>query len=498
MKGKRTDKFAHPIPSEVSNLARSGLGWSAASLIFRQLVMLISTMVVSRYVSPEQTGIAGIAITMVSLVVLFDIGLTWAIVQPNKLEAEQVDTLQIVSVAVGCVLFCMCVFFGEIACRYFGDVRYLYACAIAGVGVLANSFATIPAALMKRRLMQKKTSLIEGLSIAGGSISALIFSIADLGYIAIVSQVVISHCLRVVFYHYFYGIGLPSGFSLNKVRPLMGSAIFITASNLVSYIQLYGNSIVIGLTCSPEQLGFYMKANALKALPIMYSSMFATDVMVATLSTLRSDSKAYATAYRKGLSLAAFVGFPAGVMLIPLAHESVRVLFGPQWGAVVPLVEIMALSAMITPLATTTLWLFLSSDNRSTQLLMNIALSGLTAVALAIAVSLNATLHQLVALEVFLSIGIFSVVAFVISHRSTKIDLLASVHDIWPFFVAASFSGCSAAILPYIPQLATLNWILLLVAKVLIAVMVYGFLCIGVFKRFPLEFNGLKHFNKAL
>src|SRR3546814_12539477 len=53
--------------------------------------------------------------------------------------------------------------------------------------------------------------------------------------------------------------------------------------------------------------------------------------------------------YLRGVAYLTAVGWPFSVVLALLAHPILRVLFGPQWDAAVPLVQILCLAGAITP-----------------------------------------------------------------------------------------------------------------------------------------------------
>ena len=66
--------------------------------------------------------------------------------------------------------------------------------------------------------------------------------------------------------------------------------------------------------------------------------------------------------YLRGLAYLTAVGWPFSVVLALLAHPVMRVLFGPQWDAAVPLVQILCLSGAMTPLIHLSRPLFIALD----------------------------------------------------------------------------------------------------------------------------------------
>jgi len=72
-------------------------------------------------------------------------------------------------------------------------------------------------------------------------------------------------------------------------------------------------------------------------------------VMLPAFAAKLRQSHALKDSYLRGVAYLTAVGWPFSVVLALLAHPVLRVLFGPQWDAAVPLVQILCLAGAITP-----------------------------------------------------------------------------------------------------------------------------------------------------
>lgn len=476
--------IGQPDPDDVGRLARGAAVWVLVLLIARQLITLGTTMIVSRLVSPADVGLVGMVSTFVAFAVLFDTGLTWATVQAHDLTKEQVDSLFWLGVLLGVGLWGICVAAGPVLASFYREPRLATISAIMGLSVFFNSLTTQPSALLKRAMRQKTNNALDTVAIVCSCIIGISTAANRWGYWAIISQLVSMQAFRFLLLSFFSGYRLVWPRMSRRAGSLVRTGGLLAISNYVCFLQLYVGSIVIGRLFGPESLGFYLKATALKALPTMYAAMVVTDVMVSSLSVFQGDRERMGAAYRKALRLIAFVGCPVGAMLFPLSRELVQLLYGPQWDKAVPLLQWLALPAMMLPITTTTIWLFLAAGKAREQLTMNLCLSLATLVVYAIAALRISSVNGFVVLEVVLFASLFSSVNMVVSHRVTHLRIQHTLRVIFPIIL---FSTISSAVVYLLTRPFDLSWSLAesLIVKGMLGMVMYLSLSIALNRPFP-------------
>lgn len=439
-----TEIISQPHEDEVGAKARSAAKWVVGLLLARHAITFATTMVTSRLVSPADTGIAGMAATFVAFMVLLDTGLTWATVQPKTLTRRQVDTMFWIGAAGGLVLFCISVAASPLLAMFFHAPQLNGLGWVMGLTILFNSLTVQPSALLRRALLQKQNNLIDSVSLVASSIAAMGLAYVFRDYWALVLQALFYPLLRFCLLMAWtrHRISPPS---LDKETiPILRKGLGFAASNYVTYVQLYLPTILVGWMFGDADLGYYTKAIALKSLPMMYVSLVVTDIMTSSMAVYQADSKKLGEFYRKALRLVALVGFPAGAMLFSLAPELVRVLYGPQWEEVVPLLKIMALAAMMNPISNSFTSLFLACGAAKRQFRLNAFLSCLVLLIFGALVLCNSGLLGVVSTEVVVIGIIFPPIYLFFSHRAAGISARATVQAIAPMFLAACCAASAA------------------------------------------------------
>ena len=101
--------FELPVRSHVPQLARQGLNWSFFLLPGRYLLSMGITAVLARLLSPADYGLLGMVATITVLgQAISDFGLSWATVQRERLDRNQIDALFLINAAFGVFLTVLC------------------------------------------------------------------------------------------------------------------------------------------------------------------------------------------------------------------------------------------------------------------------------------------------------------------------------------------------------------------------------------------------------
>ena len=476
--------FRAPAHDQVGFLARAAAKWAVILLALRQILTIGTTMVVSRYVSPEEFGIAGMVLSFVAFLVLFDTGLTWVTVQSPNLEREKVNALFAFGVLLGVLLWLAAFIAGPLLATFYGQPELEVVSLIMGAAVFLNSLTTQPAALLKRQLKQKTTNIVDTVALLISSIVAVAMAVAHTGYWAVIGQAVALQAVRSVLLFIYSGYRPTWPTRIGSAVPELKMGMGLALSNYICYFQLYLGGILVGRYFGGAILGNYQKAYGVKSMPTAYATMVVTDVMVSSLSALSTDRDRMGAAYLKALRLIAFVGCPAGAILYAIAPEVIRILYGAQWGGAVPLLEWYSVAAVALPISTTTIWLFLASGQVRLQLKMNIFLSTLAVVVLIGALQIFGTAESVVAAESLLFAGPYLVINVVLSHRAVGLRVMPTIKTLVPIIVGCLACTASAVLVGSV--YAYLIWWVLLLAKISVGGVVYLSFAMAFIRPMPL------------
>jgi len=198
-------------------------------------------------------------------------------------------------------------------------------------------------------------------------------------------------------------------------------------------------------------------------------------VMFTSLSALSHDRERMGQAYRKAFAVIGAIGFPLAVGLAVTAPETIRLIYGPKWAPVAPILFWLSIAGISQPIYYSIGWLFLASGRSRTMFQWGVAstavlacgfLAGLNRGPIGIAVAYALTMGLVLTLP-----------ALLLAHRAASISLRVTLRTVTPFFVAALVMGALTTGAAHILAVEGADWRVALILKILIGIVVYVSAC---------------------
>ncbi|MDN5938701.1 MAG: oligosaccharide flippase family protein, partial [Salinisphaera sp.] len=161
--------------------------------------------------------------------------------------------------------------------------------------------------------------------------------------------------------------------------PLLGSY-------LLGYSQRNTDNLIIGSVQGAAALGYYSRAYALMLMPLTHITYIMQNVMLASFSRLRRNRRAVRMAYLRAIGVLALITMPMMAGLLATAHAFVLTMFGGQWAAMVPILQLLCVVGLIQPITATSGWLFLSQGRTDLQMRISLLTTPLVVAAFAVGV----------------------------------------------------------------------------------------------------------------
>lgn len=326
---------------------RQSLLFSAVDKYLSQILLIVTTAVMARILTPAETGLYMTANAVIMLADNFrTFGVGVYIVQEPKLSRTLVRsafTLTLfLSVAMGALIWLGA---GSIA-AFYGSPELKTLLVVAALGFLAIPFSSPIMALLQRNLAFKSVACINIAAAVVGSIVTILLGLEGLGPISYVWGFVATSFVMAALAF----VTLPQLWiyrpSLQNTRSLLsfgGVSSLITVTNM-AYDLL--PRLAFGKILGFDAVGLYARAITVCQLPDRVVVSALQPVVLPAFAAHARGGGSLKESYLHGLSLMTAVQWPALIMLSLLAEPVVHVLLGPQWGQVPPLVRIMALANM--------------------------------------------------------------------------------------------------------------------------------------------------------
>lgn len=316
----------------IGRRVRAGLGWSLAGNVLLRLGNVALTIVVARLIAPEEYGAFAVALTVWTVLsTLAELGLGADLVrspEPDR-RAPTVATLGIVA-GVG-LAGTMALAAAPLAAAFespdsVGAIRLMaLAIAVFGLGI-------VPAALLQRDFRQRALLLCNLAGLGAGATVTCVLASNGAGAVSLAWGQVATQAVVVVALHLAAARVPRFGWSPAEARDSIAFCVPLTAANLLSWVLLGVDNLVVARGLGPTGLGLYVLAFNISSWPM---SVVATAVRVVALPAFSqvADPGARNRALERVVAPTAAAATLLVLPLALLARPLVELLYGDRWAA---------------------------------------------------------------------------------------------------------------------------------------------------------------------
>lgn len=330
--------------------AVQGTKWSAVSQGAGVTLNVLQMVVLARLLSPEDFGLVAMASVVVGFARAFqDVGISNAIIHRQDTTAEQLSSLYWLNVAAGfsalLILWCTT----PLVASFYNEPRLTGILFWLALSVLLTSFGQQYAVLLQKNLRFKELALTQTLAAVTATCVAIAAALLGEGaYSLVYGQLVQALVMSLLLWWAGCSEWRPKlSFSRGHLRGYLAFGIYQMGERCTNYYATSVDTLLIGRFLGPEALGLYNIAYNLIVVPLRNINPVLTKVAFPILARRQGDDAALRRGYLEMMRLLTFVTVPCLVGLAVTAPWFVPVVFGSQWTAAVPIVQILSLVGIL-------------------------------------------------------------------------------------------------------------------------------------------------------
>lgn len=336
-----------------------GILWTAAAKWSGQAVSWGSLVVITRFVSPADFGLVGMAAVYLETArVISQFGFGSAAITLRDLTDAEIRQINTFAVLAAIVMFLLSCALAKPLGAFFRSPHLPMVVTVMSVTMLAAGAQTIPFSLLQREFRFKLLSMSQVAGALVQAVSTLVLACLGYGYWALVSGTVAGAVLTAAVPIWC----APRGFAWPRLKSIH-HALKFSWEVLVSHLSwsFYNDAdfLIAGRVLGPTVLGEYGLSWNLATMPVEKVTTLVGQVTPAVFSARQTDHaelRRYLLLLTEGLSV---ITFPLGIGLALTAREAVPLVFGKAWVAAVVPLQILAflgcarsVSALMGPLLT--------------------------------------------------------------------------------------------------------------------------------------------------
>ncbi len=337
----------------ISNKMAKGAAWMVGFKMVERSIGLVSTIILARLLEPADFGLVAMATAFLGLLVLltsfsFDV----ALIQKQDAGRHLYDTAWTFNVIFG-VLLALALSVAAIPlAQFYNEARLENILYILALGTLLGGFGNIgPVAFRKDMQFHKEFYFLLAKKLTGFTV-CMILAFTLRNYWALVWGSFAGNVLAVMLSYRVHPYR--PRFCLSGRKELFGFSMWMFVNNTIFFAYHRMADFIISKVLGSHALGVYTIAYEIASLPTTELVAPINRAVLPGYSRMANDPEAIRQGFLNVLSMIALCAVPAGVGIALVADSMVVVVLGEKWREAIPLIQILALSGVITALQTNT------------------------------------------------------------------------------------------------------------------------------------------------
>ena len=326
------------------------------------------SILIARILSPEEFGIVAIGLVFVALAqTLSDLGLSSSLIQKTDITDDETFSCLCINILIG-LMMALVLFLSSEGLANFYDTPELSLILIALCPLFfVNSFASVPRAILSRKMKHGQIAVCNLLATLMGSLAALLFAYLDFGLWSLVIQHLITGFMNSSLLVVRSKLQFAK-FKLDLLLPLLPFSLNVFITRVLQEAANQADKVIIGKFMGPSQLGFYTKADQLARFPLRNITGVVSNVMFPALSKIKEDKEKVKLVSLRAIGLISTFVFPILAALAYLANDIIFFLLGEKWLPLVPYFMFFCISFMLLSIGQISGAFFMSQGRADVQL----------------------------------------------------------------------------------------------------------------------------------
>jgi O-antigen/teichoic acid export membrane protein len=309
----------------------------------------LAVVLVSRLLTPEEIGLSVIGMAIVGFALAArEFASPNFLIQRHNLDLDEIRRAFAVMLALTLAIVLVLIAAAPLIGWAYGEERivpYLY---VVSVGILVELIYVPVVSLLRREMAFGKVAIINVSNAATNAVLTIVLALLGFSNMSFawawMASAVVSSVLALCFYR-----------DHRIFRPLMGDwrdMLTFGGYNGATVLlhRLYESLPVmaLGRILSLDAVAFFNRGLMVCQLPDKVFLQGVVSVILPAFSAEVRNGRSLREPYLRAVALITGFQWPALVVLAWLAHPIVQILFGAQWFAIVPLVQVIAIATMFS------------------------------------------------------------------------------------------------------------------------------------------------------
>ena len=326
-----------PLGTEANSRhsSRQAVRWSFLNTTVIRVGNFATGVILARgLLGPRDWGLYAVGLTALAVLLSAnELGVSLAIVRWRDDKPEKfAPTVLTLSTASSSLFYLLLFFAAPDFGRLLGAADATSMLRVLGVAVIIDGIACVPAGILTRNFMQRTRAMIDVSNFLVSSSLTIGMAVAGFGAMSFAWGSIIGNMVALIGCALAAPGYLKPGWNRQQARRLLAFGLPLAGASLLVLAMLNVDSVVVGATLGPAQLGLYQIAFNISSWPVRTVSEIARRVTFASFSLVADSPAKLSESFGRGLALLMAAAVPACVLLAVLSKPIIFAVYGQRWG----------------------------------------------------------------------------------------------------------------------------------------------------------------------
>lgn len=334
----------------------TGLFWTYTERIFAQVVSLIVTVVLSRYIFPKEFAVISIVNIFISIANAFVVnGFGNSLIQKKDADDADYSTIFYFGIAFSLALYVLLWIIAPYIASFYDNRILIIVLRIMGVRLPLAAINSVQQAYIAKEMKFKKFFISTSIGTIVSAVVGIFMAISGFEVWALVAQYLINSFIDTVVLSITSGWKPKLFFSVKRLKPLFTYGWKIMFVGVMT--QLYRNlrNILIGKVFTVEDLALSEKGEQFPSIIATNINTSMQKVLFPVYSEVQDNVSEMKNMVRKSITLGSYILVPILIGMATVSGDLVLVLLTEKWFDCVPFLSIMCVVYSLQPIQTASL-----------------------------------------------------------------------------------------------------------------------------------------------
>ncbi len=325
-----------------------GGAWIFGLRMSRRILDFIRTVILARFLAPNDFGLMGIALlTIQTLEAFSQTGFQAALVQKKTDIKDYLNNAWTILFLRGLLLCFIVLFSAPAIARFFNTQQAVSLIQIVGLSFLIQGAVNIGVVFFQKELDFRKQYWYECSGVIADFLVSIILVFVVRNVWALVAGKLAGELARLIASYILDKYRPKMELCWKQIKELHDFGRWISGVNIMAFLVTQGDSIIVGRLFGPISLGFYKLASTISNLPSTEITHVISQVTFPAYVRFQEDTKRIKKAFDRSFFVTFTLSASLTIAILSFIGFFTRTFLGDKWFPIVSITQILVLAGFI-------------------------------------------------------------------------------------------------------------------------------------------------------